>query len=228
MKTSHLYTISLAIIFMIGMGLCDYSLILETQRINLKDQFNNYSKVSKANFSVLHLSGSNGYPIHIRQSDSNAVRVLRSRLQHFDSQLQNDTLYINFRGANIPQYQAFDSKTPAGIVIDHPHLSSIISENTHNKIQGFKHQNISIHLSGTATALLEQCHMRHLGINASNNSQFHLLRSNTIDSLNISMSDHSIGHFEGLNFKHLSPVIQDSAQWILSKKIIEQILKYKY
>lgn len=224
-KKSNLMVGALVLISTIGMFATNLILKKEYLKIDLTDVYKNYISVNKATYSVLNISGSNGYPIDIIHKPHNHVRVLRSREKHVTSHLSHDTLFIEFRGANISQSQAFLTDTPSGLIIESKDLVEVISKNTNNRIIGFSNQDFTLNLAGNSLSKVFDCEVKTFNISSKNKSQFEFSQSNQVDSLRIDMSDHSIAYFQEIHFADIRHTLQDSARWVLSKNVINRVFQ---
>ena len=119
MKPGNILSIAILITVLSGMIFTNFILKNEYLKIDLDDEFKNYISQYIGSYSVLHIKGSNGYPIEIKKGETDDLKVLRSRLSHYNQTLVNDTLSIEFTGTNISLEQAFGNETPPTI---HPAL----------------------------------------------------------------------------------------------------------
>lgn len=225
MKTSHLFIALLSIIILGVLLATNVSLKKEYLKIDLEDMYKNYVSVDSEPYSVLSISGSNGYPIEIEQNDTNAIKVLRSRLEHFKSVVRNDTLFIEFSGSNVSMQQSFLTTTPSGIVINKNKLSAIVSSNTHQRVSGFENENFNLVLKRNSHLELQNSKINALSVLTENNSQIQFLENNTIDSLSLKMLNTSVANLIDVNFKKVHPVLSDSIAIVVSKDTFENLLK---
>lgn len=224
MKASTIFISVLAIILLIGMFLTNVILRNEYQKIDLNDPFKNYVSIEFNPYSVLDISGSNGYPIEITSKEVNDVKVLRSRLQHFKSEVKNDTLFIKFKGSNVPMEQSFLSTTPSGIIIHKKILSGIQISGTHNRIYGYSNQKLDINVNGKSYTEVSDVKLNNLNINMYQNSQIVFRNKNQVDSLKLNMNSTSIANLEKIEFKHISHKLSDSITLVLSKNTFNNLV----
>ena len=227
MKASNIFIIVLGIIVLTGMYVTNVILKNEYQKIDVNDPYKNYVSVNSEPYSVLDISGSNGYPIEIIQKETNAIKVLRSRLQHFKSNVKNDTLFIQFTGSNISMKQSFLSTTPSGIIINKDKLSSIHVSDTHNRINGYSNQNLKIALKGSSYVEVSNFHLNNLMIEMENNSQIDFTAKNTVDSLSLKMKNTSVASLQKVDFNSINHKLNDSITLVLSKGVFNNLLKHK-
>lgn len=225
MKTSNLFITILFLVIVIAMFITNVSLKNEFLKIDLKDVYKNYVLVDAEPYSVLSISGSNGYPIEVVQKETNTIKVLRSRLKHFKSVVKNDTLFINFSGSNIPMNQQNNSKTPAGIIIENNSLSDIITTNIHNRIKGFVNQDLKITLRGKTFTEISNTNLNFMDLVINDISRIDFSDKNKVDSLDLKMNDNSVAYLKAITFRKINTKVKDSATIILSKNTFNKILK---
>ena len=225
MKKSNLFLVVTGLVIITGMYLTNVILKKEYQKIDLTDPYKNYVSVASASYSVLDISGSNGYPIKIIHKKINDIKVLRSRLNHFKSKIKNDTLFILFTGSNISMYQAFSSETPSGVIIESNDVSSIIATNTYNRIIGFSNQDLEVTLKGNSLMRFFDCNLKTMHINSTESSQYEFSTNNKVDSLYIEMSGESVGYFQDINFSTINHSLKDSIRVVFSRGTFERVLK---
>ncbi|WP_425076821.1 hypothetical protein [Psychroserpens sp. S379A] len=225
MKKSNLFLIGLSIVVVAGMILTNVNLKKEYQKIDLTNPHKNYVSVAAEAYSVLDISGSNGYPIEVRYQKTNDIKVLRSRLSHFKSIVKNDTLFIEFTGSNISMQQRFNSNTPPGIIVGKNKLSSIEIADTHNRVSGFSNQDLKLVLKGNSYTEISDCNINLLEVDMKNNSQIEFVTTNTADSLDMTMRDKSIARMQEIHFQSLKHRLSDSVVVVLSKGVFKNILK---
>lgn len=225
MKKSNTFISILTIAIIAGMFLVNVDLRDEYDKIDLKDPFKNYLPINHKSYSVLDISGSNGYPIQIMQKDINTIKVLRSRLNHFKSELRNDTLFVKFSGSNIPMNRHHNSSTPYGIIIENSELTNIVSTNTHNRIFDFSNTDLQISLKGNSFMEVNNCNINTLQINLENTSYINFVTNNKADSLDLKMKDKSIASLQKMSFNKINHSLKDSVTIVLSKHAFNAILK---
>lgn len=219
MKKGDLFLMVLCLLIITGMYATNSILKKEYHKIDLTDPYKNYVAVDSAPYSVLNISGSNGYPIEIVHKTINDIKVLRSRINHFKSRVTNDTLFIQFSGSNIPMEQRFYSNTPPGIIIESHTLYSIMSTNTHNRVSGFAHQDLKLSLSGNSLLEMSNCNINTLEVDMRNHSQIEFLNTNTVDSLDLKMANQSVAKFQEVEFRAIRHHLSDSITFVLSRDV---------
>ncbi|MDF1699086.1 MAG: hypothetical protein P1U56_24750 [Saprospiraceae bacterium] len=217
MKSSNILLLVLCIIVLSGMIYTNVVLKNEFQKIDLSDNLKNYISHSMESFSILEIKGSNGYPIEINKGNTNDVKVLRSRINHFSQRLFGDTLFIEFTGSNIPLDQTYSMKTPPGIIIEVESLSEIRTSQTYNRISNFSDQDLNITLKNSSITEVVNCNLNILNLCSNDDSQFVFSQNNTVHSLQITMKDNSIGRFEDIEFSTLNHTLDDNVTLVLSK-----------
>lgn len=225
MKKSNLYITVLGLIILFGMITTNLILKKEYQKIDLSDPFKNYTSITTKPYSVLDISGSNGYPIEIIHKKTNTIKVLRSRLKHFKSSSRNDTLFIQFTGSNVSMNQRHNSNTPSGIVIEKSKLSSIHLTDVHNRLSGYSNQDLKLSLKGNSYQEIRECKLNKLSIEIKNTSQVEFVKENTVDSLDLKMINKSVARLENIQFRTINPILGDSVVFMLSKGAFNHIIK---
>lgn len=225
MKKSNLFLVIFGLILLTGMYATNKTLANEYQNIDLTDRYKNYVSVPSEAYSVLVISGSNGYPIEITQTETDAIKVLRSRIDHFKSSVKNDTLFIQFTGSNIPMEQHYHLDTPPGIIIKKNTLSSIINTNTHQRISGFSDQNLTLILEGKAFTEVSHCDIHTLHIDMKHHSQIGFSHQNTANSLHLSMANTTIAKLQEIEFTAIQHTLSDSITVVLSKGVFDRVLE---
>lgn len=225
MKKSNLFITVFGLIILFGMIATNMVLKKEYQKIDLSDPFKNYISITTKPYSVLDISGSNGYPIEIIYKEIDTIKVLRSRLKHFKSSYRNDTLFIQFTGSNVSMSQRHNSNTPPGIIIEKNKLSSIHLTDVHNRLSGFSNQDLNLSLKGNSYQEIRNCMLNTLSIEMKNTSQIEFAKANTVDSLNLKMMNTSVARLENIQFRTVNPILKDSIAFVLSKETFKHILK---
>lgn len=226
MKKSNVFLLIFGLVILTGIYATNVVLTKEYQKIDLTNRYKNYVSVPSPSYTVLDISGSNGYPIEIVHSQTDDIKVLRSRLDHFKSSVQNDTLFIQFTGSNIPMEQRFHSNTPPGIIIEKNTLSSIISTHTHNRVSGFSNQDMTLLLKGNSLMEMSNCHLHTMEIDLRNSSQIGFLHKNTVDSLHIKMANTSVARLQEIEFRTIKHTLGDSITFVLSKDAFDILSPY--
>ena len=225
MKSSNVFISVLCAVVIGGMFMSNSVLKQEFEKIDLSDAYKNYMSIDHGAYAVLDISGSNGYPIQIVQKDSSAIKVLRSRLDHFKKELRNDTLFVKFTGSNVPLEQRFNSSTPYGIIIESNTLSTIISNNTHNRVFDFKDSDLQVLLKGNSFMEMINCNVNTLEMDLEDSSYINFVKQNKVDSLDLKMNDKSVASLQHIEFKSLHHALSDSITMVLSKDAFNKILK---
>lgn len=225
MKNSTLFSVGFIITLIAVMLYTNFVLKKEYQKIDLTDSFKNYISITTKPYSILSLSGSNGYPIEIVKKTHNNIKVLRSRESHFKSSRRGDTLFIEFSGSDISMQQARFSDIPYGIIIETSLLNHIISADTHTIIRGFSGQDLTLTLQNNSLTQFFDCSLKTMFLTSRNNSQFEFSKNNSAEHLNIAMSEKSIGYFQEVTFSTINHTLKDSTTFVLSKETFRNILK---
>lgn len=223
MKASNIFTLCLMATMLGSLVYFNNILAAEYEKIDLDDKYKNYATIETKPFHILHLSGSNGYPIRIQKSTTQSVKVLRSRRQHFESHQLDDTLFIRFTGANIPMDQSFQNQTPPGIIIAASDLTDIIAHNTFNKISEFDQKSMNILLYETSTADISNCTLDRIHLTAQGRSQYSFSQKNSIDSLSLIMEGSTIGRLDDISFSNIQHSLGDSVVMVLSNKVFARL-----
>lgn len=225
MKKSNQFLVILGLVLLTGMYATNRVLAKEYHNIDLTDPYKSYVSVPSASYSVLDISGSNGYPIEIVQNHTEDIKVLRSRMAHFKSEIKNDTLFIQFTGSNIPMEQRFHTNTPPGIIIEKSNIASIINTNTHQRISGFSDQDLTLILEEHAFTEVSHCDIHTLHIDMKHQSQIGFSQLNTADSLHLSMANTTIAKLQEIEFTAIQHTLGDSITVVLSKGVFGKILE---
>ena len=225
MKQSTIFSLGLLIATITGMAYTNAVLKNEYQKIDLNDTFKNYITYTAIEYSVLDIKGSNGYPIEIKSSNVNEIKVLRSRKNHFTKKLVGDTLFIEFSGSNISNEQAFSNETPPGIIIESSGIQKIITSNTFNRIMNFSSVDLEIELYHSSIADFSNCNLGILYLQSNNKSQFVFSENNRTDSLQLTMAGTSIGNLKEIEFSSMNHALEDSVILVLSKNTFTSILE---
>lgn len=225
MKRSNAFISILCAVVIGGMFMSNSVLKQEFEKIDLSDPYKNYISIDHGSYSVLDISGSNGYPIQIVQKDSSDIKVLRSRLDHFEKELRNDTLFVKFTGSNVPLEQRYNSSTPYGIIIESNSLSTIISNNTHNRVFDFNNTDLQIFLKGNSFMEMSNCNVNTLEMDLEDSSYINFITQNKVDSLDLKMNQKSVASLQHIEFKSIHHSLSDSITIVLSKDAFNKILK---
>jgi len=225
MKASNIALSVLIIALLTSMVGVNTALEKVYSEIDLTDKLRSYTVLEFSEFKVLKISGSNGYPIDIKQSESAEIRVLRSRVSHFEHRTSGDTLIIHFSGARVSHSALPNTTTPAGLIISSDNLSALILTNTHNRISGLDQAALSLTLAGEAYTELSDNRLGMLRVQASGGSSFEFRNENMADTALLTLKHKSVGFLDGLSYHELQPVIEDSALVVLSKNALNEFVK---
>ena len=223
-KASNIASLSLLMVLLTSMVWVNTELEKVYLEIDLNDELRNYLSIKTADFKLLKISGSNGYPIEIKKG-TEEMRMLRSRVSQFQHQVSGDTLIIEFTGARVSPTALADTHTPAGLIIFSEQLEALILTNTHNRISGFDQEALVLMLEGESYTELSDNRVRKLHIEASDASSFEFRNENSADAVSMSLAQRSVGFLDGLRYHELKPVMEDSALVVLSKNALNQLVK---
>lgn len=224
MKSGNIALSILFITLLTGMVLVNTELRAVYYEIDLTDKLRNYLSATMEEYSILKISGSNGYPIEIQQSEQEEVKILRSRLPQVDYRIDGDTLIVYFSGASVSLSAAISSTTPPGIIISVSKLTEIILENTHNRISGFDQQALHLQLTGSSYTELLDNNFGRFSLEARTASRFEFKNENTADTALFSLLGGSVGFLEGLSYHAFEPVLEDSSLIVLSKTALQELM----
>lgn len=227
MKTSNIFISVLATTILTGMVVTNLILKNECLKININDPFKSYVSIEFEPYSVLDISGSNGYPIEILAKENEDVKVLRSRLEHFKSEVINDTLFIQFTGSNVSMKQSFLSTTPSGIIIHKKNLSRIITSDTHNRVSGYSNQDLTLKIKGNSYVEVSNVNLQSLNVLMNKSSQIAFTKENQVDSINLIMNNATVAHLEKIKFSNITHILSDSITLVLSKNTFTNLINKK-
>lgn len=179
-KASNIASLSLLMVLLTSMVWVNTELEKVYLEIDLNDELRNYLPIKTADFKLLKISGSNGYPIEIKKG-TEEMRMLRSRVSQFQHQVSGDTLIIEFTGARVSPSTLADTNTLAGLIIYSEQLEALILTNTHNRISGLDQEVLTLKLEGESYTELSDNRMRELHIEASDASSFEFRNENSAD-----------------------------------------------
>ena len=224
-KNSNQFLASFGLLTLIMIGFTNFNLVREYKKIDLSDPFKNYLSMPSIPHSVLKFSGSNGYPIEIRYSDVNTIKVLRSRVEHVHQNITADTLYIDFTGANISKNQSQYSNTPPAIVLQRNVLPEIIISDIHCKIADFDAEELRLTVKGNALCEIKDCHLNTMNVEVSNNGHLEFFHENSVRSLQLAMRNTSSAYLKNVNLHHIEQDLTDSVSIILSNDVFNALVK---
>ncbi len=112
MKSGNTALIAFITLLLVSMIWVNTQLKAAYNEIDLSDKLRNYLSIDTGPYSILKISGSNGYPIQIEQGDAREFKVLRSRGPHITHQISGDTLIIQFSGARVSPSSLDGLNTP--------------------------------------------------------------------------------------------------------------------
>lgn len=226
MKPGNIALSALIIMLLASMTWVNTELRTVYYEIDLTDKLRNYQPVEIAEYSVLEISGSNGYPVEIQQGAENETKILRSRMSQFEYKVTGDTLAIHFSGALVSPSTLVNTTTPAGIIISASKLKGIVLEDTHNRISGFDQGTLSLLLKGSSYTEFSDNHIDSFSLKAAGNSNFTFTTKNTADTALFTLMGASVGFLEGLSYHAFEPVLEDSALIVLSKNALRELIQH--
>ena len=225
MKKSNLFLTILGILTCSMMVFTNFNLVEAYKEIDLSDPFKNYLSLDTQPYSVLKLSGTNGYPIEVKYADENGLKVLRSRTEHLKHSIQADTLFIEFTGARITKQQSQFSKAPAAIIIQRNTLPEIIAEDIHCRIADFEGSKMNLRIHGQALAEIKDCHLNHMQVDISEQGHLEFFHQNSIDSLQLNMANTSVAFLKNVNLRHIQQDLSDSVSIVLSNHVFSALVE---
>lgn len=225
MKRSNQFLVLFGLITLAVLFLTNFNLVQEYNKIDLSDPFKNYVSLTTKPYSVLILSGSNGYPIEVRNEGGNGLKVLRSRVDHVVQNVISDTLFIEFTGANISRQQSRETNTPPSIIIQRETLPEIIAADIHGKISSFVAQKMSLTLKGDALIEIKDSHFKAMDVNLSHQAQIEFSNRNSTDSLLLTMSNTSVVFLKNINLQYIEQNLGDSISLVLSNDVFNSLVE---
>lgn len=225
MKTGNIALSILLIILLTSMVWVNTELRTVYYNIDLTDKLRNYQSIEVDDYSILKISGSNGYPVEILSSEENEVKVLRSRMSQFQHRMAGDTLIIDFAGARVSSSSLAHSTTPAGIIISCSNLTGIVLTDTHNRISGLDQNQLSLILRGSSYTELSNNLFGTLSLQAEANGNFEFKNENRSDTVLLGLTGGSVGFLEGLSYHVFKPTLEDSALIVLSKNALRELMQ---
>lgn len=225
MKKATIYLICLSICFIMGMFLTNINLKQAYLQIDLSDPYKNYIHTCIHPLKAVKISGSNGYPIDIKQKESNEIKFLKSRQEHIQKKISNDTLYIKFTGANKTRQTGDDSDAAAAIILELQHLPPVYVKNTFHRISGFKQKEVHLYLNGQAEIALYDCNANYMVVSSNNNSHIAFIKNNYMNTLDIRLQEYANAYFKQLQCTNFYPTLGDNVSMVFSKSSLEALLK---
>ena len=203
----------------------NFNLAKEYEKIDLSDPFKNYISLESKPFSVLKLLGSNGYPIEVRQSDVNEIKVLRSRIDHVIQKTHADTMSLEFTGASISKQQSQLSTSPPAIVILRTSIQEIIATDVHCKIADFAMDNMKVTVNGEALAEIADCHLSKLKAEIAQQGHLEFFHQNSIDSVQLTMKNSAVAFLKNVTLHHIDQDLGDSVSIVLSNRVFDSLIE---
>lgn len=225
MKKSNQFLILVGLLTAFMMFFTNFNLVEEYKKIDLSDPFKNYISLKTEPYSVVKLSGSNGYPIELRQADENELKLLRSRIEHVKHSIREDTLFIEFTGARISKQQSQSSNSPAAIIIQPSTLAEIIATDIHCKISDFEAEELKLSLKGNALSEIKDCYFNHMEVSISQHGHLEFFHQNSIDSLALSMANSSVAFLKEVNLQYIQQDLGDSIAIVLSNDVFSALVE---
>ncbi|MCE7990884.1 MAG: hypothetical protein HEP71_02850 [Roseivirga sp.] len=224
MKPGNMALSALIVILLTSMVWVNTELRTVYNQIDLTDKLRNYLSIDTDEYSILKISGSNGYPIEIHQSDRQEMRVLRSRLSQIEHKIHGDTLIIHFSGARVSPSSLVNTATPPGIMISSTALSEIILEDTHNRVSGFDQSSLHLNLRGSSYTELSDNRIGSFSVQAMGSSSFEFQNKSSADTALFRLKGGSVGFLEGLSYHVIEPIMEDSSLVVLSKNALQELM----
>lgn len=224
MKPGNIAFSALIIILLTSMIWVNTELRDAYYQIDLTDKLRNYLSISTDEYSILKISGSNGYPIEIQQSDKSEMKFLRSRIPQIEHKINGDTLILHFTAARVSPSSLANTVTPPGIIISCPTLSEIILEDTHNRISGFEQSLLQMKLAGSSYTEFSDNRIGTLSVHARGSSSFDFRNKSTADTAILRLKGGSVGFLEGLSYHVIEPIMEDSSLVVLSKSALQELM----
>lgn len=225
MKSGNIALSILVLLLLTSMVWVNTQLKEVYHEIDFTDKLRSYLTIETDQYSILKVSGSNGYPIDIKQSENPSISVLRSRASQLEHRIEGDTLIIRFSGARVSPASLAATTTPAGLIISSSKLSGVILTDTHNRVTGFSQPSFTLDLRGESYTEITDNQASTLRVKASQRSSFEFYNKNTADTAYITLKDNSVGFLDGLSYHRLQPAMEDSSLMVLSKSALQALIK---
>ncbi|MEM6800564.1 MAG: hypothetical protein AAF696_04120 [Bacteroidota bacterium] len=225
MKKSNRFLMVLGLFTLLMMLFTNFNLVEAYKKIDLSDPFKNYISMEAQSYRVLKLSGSNGYPIEIRQADENTCMLLRSRREHVKLRIHADTLFIDFTGASISKQQSQASPTSPAIIIQTNSIQEILATDVHCRISDVSRDEMKLSLAGHALSELKDCHLNRMQLDIVQQAHMEFLHQNSIDSLELRMANTSIAFLKNVNLDHIKQDLGDSVSVVLSNYVFRDLVE---
>lgn len=223
MKKSNQFLTVFGLVTFLMLLYTDFNLAQEYSRIDLSDPYKNYISLPFEPYTVLHLSGTNGYPIEIRYAEDDGLRALRSRTGHIIQRASSDTLFIEYTGTNISQEQSRHTDTPPAIIIEKHTLPEVIATDVHCQIVDFDTDTVYMTIKGRGYTEIQDCHLGSLNVEISHDGHLGFLRQNSVDSLHLAMHNTSVAFLKNVNLRHIEQDLSDSVSIVLSNDVFNTL-----
>jgi len=225
MKKSNQFVILVGLLTSFMILFTNFKLVGEYKKIDLSDPFKNYVSLDTEPYTVLKLSGSNGYPIEVIQAVENELKLLRSRTEHVQYSQKSDTLFIAFTGASISKHQSMNSNSPAAIIIQTNTLPEIIATDIHCKISDFEAEEMKLSLEGNAISEIKDCLFNRMEVDISQQGHLEFFHQNRADSLVLSMANSSVAYLKQVNLNYIDQDLGDSVAIVLSNDVFSALFE---
>lgn len=225
MKKSNQFLAILGLLTLLMMLFTNFNLVQAYKKIDLSDPFKNYLPFQAEPYSVLILSGSNGYPIELKSAEEDGLMVLRSRREHLKYKSHADTLFIEFTGARISKQQSQSSDAPAAIIIQRRTPPEIIAADIHCKISDFAREEMKLRIEGNALTEIKNCQLNRMKVDIHQQGHLEFFGKNKIDSLQLRMTNTSVAFLRNVNLHHIEQDLSDSIAIVLSNHVFSSLLE---
>jgi len=225
MKQSNQYIAILSMLFLGMMVFTNFNLRQSFQAIDLSDPYKNYLTDKQGPFSVLKISGSNGYPIEVRAAENNEIKTLRSRVDHVKHTIHKDTLFVEFTGASVYHHQQRATDTPPAIIIHCHFLPKIIAANIYGRVIDFQSSELELIIQDHAQMEIVNGDIQAADIQVYDRGQLSFLHQNQIDSLSLIMADESVAFLKNVNLQHVEKDLGDEVSLVLSSQVFNHLMR---
>ena len=225
MKKSNLFLTILGLLTCAMMVFTNFNLVQAYKKIDLSDPFKNYLPFQTEPYSVLILSGSNGYPIELKYAEEDGLMILRSRTEHLRRRSHGDTLFIEFTGARISKQQSQSSNAPAAVIIQRSLLPEISASDIHVKISDFEKDDLELKIGGNALTEIKNCQFNRMKVDLSQQGHLEFFAQNSVDSLQLSMANTSVAFLKNVNLHHIQQELSDSIAIVLSNHVFRDLIE---
>ena len=110
------------------------------------------------------------------------------------------------------------------IVIQRNVLSEIIISDIHCKIADFDAEELRLTVNGNALSEIKDCHLNTMNVEVSNNGHLEFFHENSVDSLQLAMSNTSSVYLKNVNLHHIEQDLTDSVSIILSNDVFTALV----